>query len=415
MTRRARKRCPIQPETLVIGVDIAKDKHLPLASGGDGSERRGRAFSNSAAGFQQLLEFADETVKRFKASDFVVALEPTGHYGQPLMSWLHQHGVPVYQVQPLHTSRLKELYDGTRRKTDAKDAGLIAEICRQGRGRPYRALEGPFAELHVLCRQRQALVKRRGQTKNRLHRHLDVVFPELRHLFPKGLSASCLWVLRHVPTPAQVLALGVDGLMAGLREASRGQLGRQRAEALMEAAKLSVGVTSALGAHRLAIGQLLDQLDDEMKQLEVVEREMARQLDQVPYAPRLLTIPQVGVVTVATLLGELGDLRGYRVAQQLIAMAGLDLVETSSGKRQGKRRISRRGRAYARQILYLAALRLGKRVLAAPRQRMEARNKPAAQAAVANMCRLLRILHALVRDDVDFDASRLPSGEAEAA
>jgi transposase len=62
---------------------------------------------------------------------------------------------------------------------------------------------------------------------------------------------------------------------------------------------------------------------------------MTDALRQVPYAPLLRSIPQLGVVTVATLLGELGDLNAYRHAKQVIAMAGLDLVENSSGERQG--------------------------------------------------------------------------------
>ena len=139
---------------------------------------------------------------------------------------------------------------------------------------------------------------------------------------------------------------------------------------------------------------------------------MLEQLAAVPYAQRMLSIPRLGALTAATLLGELGDLRDYNHAAQLIKMAGLDRVESSSGQHKGKRHISRRGRRYARQMLYLAALRLGGGVLAGPRDRMvEVHKKEPTKAAVANMCRLLRILHALVRDDVDFDLHRFASAE----
>ena len=414
VARRARKRCPIQSDTVVVGIDVAKGKHLAVACCGDGTELKRKPFKCDAAGFAELLEYSEWAVRRSGSRGYVVALEPSGHYSQPLVSWLQRQEVEVYLVQPLHTNRLKELYDGTGRKTDEKDAAVIADICRQGRAKPYRLLQGPYAELRVLCRQREGLMKRQSQTLNRLHRHLDVVFPELPRHFSKLKSATCLWVLRHVPTPAQLMAMGLDELAVGLRKASRGQLGRQRAEALLSAATESVGVNEGLGGHCLSITQLVDQLEEELAQLAVVERAMAEQLEQVPYATRLLSVPGLGAVTVATLLGELGDLRDYRVAQQLISMAGLDLVENSSGQRKGVRRISRRGRAYARYFLYLAAIRLGGTVLAEPRRRMvEERNKPATKAAVANMCRLLRILHALVRDDADFDCARYETSEPE--
>ena len=134
---------------------------------------------------------------------------------------------------------------------------------------------------------------------------------------------------------------------------------------------------------------------------------MAEVLKRVPYARLLRTIPRLGVVTLATLLGELGDLKGYNHSKQLIVMAGLDLVEISSGVHQGHHHISRRGSAYARQMLYLAALRVGSGVMAEPRRRqVEGAKKAPTKAAVANMARLLRVMFALVRDGQPFDATK---------
>ena len=45
-------------------------------------------------------------------------------------------------------------------------------------------------------------------------------------------------------------------------------------------------------------------------------------LEKVPYAELLLTVPQLGSVTVATILGETGDLRHYKNAEMVIKMAG---------------------------------------------------------------------------------------------
>lgn len=405
---KARTRCPIQSEILIVGIDVAKGKHLAVACAGDGREMPPLSFGNDAEGFSELVRYCEASASETGAKDFVVALEPSGHYAESLVAWLSARRVEVYRVQPLHTNRLKSIYDGTWRKTDRKDAAVIAELCRQGWAKPYRILQGPFAELRVLVRRRQGLIKRRSQAINRLHRHLDVMFPELMGHFRKLESASCRWVLRHAPTPAQVLDLGLDELSDGLRTASRGQLGRGKAREILASAEASVGVTEGIAAHRLCLHQQLEALSEVARQLERVEAAMCEQLRGVPYVGRLLSVPRIGVITVATLLGELGDLRDYRVARQLIAMVGLDLVESTSGQRRGARTISRRGRAYGRYILYLAALRLGNTVLAEPRRRMvEERNKHATQAAMANMARLLRIFHALVRDDVDFDPERL--------
>ena len=415
--RRRTLRCSIiQSNLVVIGVDVAKTTFVAVGLHGDGAETKPRSFAMTRAGFDGFATWWEQVATKAKAEGVVFALEPTGHYGTPLATWLQALGQTVLLVQPLHTNRVKELYDGTRRKTDAKDAAVIADLCRRGVCRPWQAPRGAFAAQRVLSRRREQVVVQQSQATNRLHRHLDVVFPELRLHFTKPTSATVLALLEVACTPRAILALPFGELVALLRAASRGQLGEDRARALVTAAETSIGIAEGVQAHQLAIRQTVAELRQVRELLAEIESEMRASLREVPYAARMLSVPKLGAITAATLLGELGDLRGYRHAAQLIKMAGLDLVESSSGQLKGKRHISRRGRRYARQMLYLAALRLGGGALAAPRHRMvELHKKEPTKAAVANMCRLLRILHALVRDNVDFEPARYALAEATMA
>lgn len=410
MSRRTRQCVPVQSDIVVVGIDVAKEEQTAVAVSGAEQEAKPLKFGFHQEGFEKLVRYASEAVRRREARRFVAAMEPTGHYGLPLATWLEERGVEVWSVQPLHTSRAKELFDGTRRKTDAKDARVIADLCRRGRSVRYPVARGPFAELKVLCRQREQWVKRRSQVVNRLHRHLDVVFPELRRIFSDLEGRTSVWVLQNAPTPSDVLALGDEKLWEAFRRVGRGQACRERLEKLEAAARTSVGIREGLEGHRLAIRQLLDELKWVNARKGEVERMIFERFAEVPYAGRLVSLPRLGRITAATLLGEFGDLRSYSHPRQLIKMAGLDLVEHSSGERKGRRYISRRGRRYARQLLYMAALRLGGRggALEVPRTRMvegPKKVKPV-KAAVANMCRLLRILHAIARDGVGFEAGR---------
>lgn len=396
-----RRRCtPIAADVAVVGVDIAKRSFVAVTQKGDGTLSKARTFKTSRDGFESFQAWAEAHGK------WVVAFEPTGHYGETLVNWLHDEGVPLFQVQPVLTKRSKELLDGTRRKTDAKDAAVVAELCRRGIAKPFVPLHGPFAELRVLSRHREQLVKRKSQIQNRLHWQLDVAFPELLPLFHRLDSAACRRLLQIAPFPSDVLGVDEAVLTEEMRVASRGALRADFVRNLRAAAERSIGVVRAVEARRLAIAQLLAELEEVGDRLAGIEERMSACLEQVEYAPRLLSVPRLGKLTVAILLAEFGDFRNYRLAKQLIAMAGLDLIEQSSGERRGHRHISRRGRRYARQVLYLAVLRLGWTVLSEPRRRMIEDNKLApTKAAVANICRLLRILHALVRDDQDFDAA----------
>lgn len=393
----------IQPNRIVLGVDVAKKASVAVAQASDGKVSRPLTFEMNWRGFEALLEFGRRSKAAARAKDFVVALEPTGHYGAPLVKWLEDQSVEVMRVEALHTNRFKELVDGTRRKTDAKDAVTIAMLCRQGTYRPYRLLTGVYAELRVLSRRREQLVKQRSQTTNRLHRHLDEVFPELPALFDR-IGPTLLALLAVASSPRAMMAMPENELATLLWTASRGNLGRERARDVRTAAEMSVGSPLAAEAHQLAIRQLVADLRHLHGQLSEVEVEMKTRLAEVPYAADLLTIPRLGAITLATLLGEFGDLRHYDRAAKLIKHAGLDLVELSSGTRKGQRGISRRGRRYARQLLFLAALRMGGAFKSA-RARLLARDKEPMVAAVANMCRLLRVMHAIVRDGVPYDAS----------
>jgi len=71
-------------------------------------------------------------------------------------------------------------------------------------------------------------------------------------------------------------------------------------------------------------------------------------LEGLPYSSKLLSIKGFGVVSVAGLIGEIGDFRQFNTQPEIMKLAGLNLYEISSGKMKGQRRISKRGRSLLR-------------------------------------------------------------------
>ena len=115
----------------------------------------------------------------------------------------------------------------------------------------------------------------------------------------------------------------------------------------------------------------------------------------------MLSIPGIGAITVATILGEVGDLRGYHSAREIIKLAGLNLYEISSGEHNGQKRITKRGKPLLRLILYMASLRMirTKGTFNEFYQRLTAKGKAKTKAIVASMCKLIRIIFALVKNE----------------
>lgn len=127
---------------------------------------------------------------------------------------------------------------------------------------------------------------------------------------------------------------------------------------LVAAATASIGLKEGTTAARMELNTLLGQFDLFNGQLEAIMTQVLHILDNIPGAAEMLTVPGVGVVTVAGFLAEVGDLNNYDHGQQIIRLAGLNLIENSSGKRKGKTGISKRGRSRLRALLFRAVLPL---------------------------------------------------------
>jgi len=85
-------------------------------------------------------------------------------------------------------------------------------------------------------------------------------------------------------------------------------------------------------------------------------------------------------------------------------LAGLDLYEISSGKRKGQRRISKRGRSLLRKILYNAAISTIRKngIMHAQYERLIGRGMKRTPALIVIAKKLLRVIHAMLRDDRDY-------------
>ncbi|WCK52997.1 transposase [Aneurinibacillus sp. Ricciae_BoGa-3] len=163
--------------TLVVGVDIAKHKHVARAQGYRGIEiGKPCTFDNSRSGFTHLWKWTRSLMEAHCKTHVVFGMEPTGHYWMPLAQFLRHEGVPVVLVNPLHVKRSKELDDNSPTKNDVKDARVIAQLMKDGRYSEPQIPQGIYAELRVGMNIREQLSKDLLQVKGRIHNWLDRYF-----------------------------------------------------------------------------------------------------------------------------------------------------------------------------------------------------------------------------------------------
>ena len=415
MASRARSRAVIKPDVLVVGIDVAKRRHVAAIRRPDGIKLAPFPFENSRSGFEKLLRRTERAREQLGCRSVLFALEATGHYGHALRQFVSEQGHPVIGINPAHTKRAKELEDNSPEKSDPKDARVIADLAAQGRGRLTVMPRGVYADLRRLGKFRERLVNERVRHCNRYLGLLDLLFPELCNLVRNPACRSIRRLLAECATPGEIASLGFDDLVKKLSSWSRKRISWQKTAEIYRLAGSSIGITEGLDAARFELRHMLSALDRLDIELAEVAQLQKTTLQGVPYADLLLSVPQMGPVSVATILGETGDLRSYRDADAVIKMAGYNLYTVSSGSFRGKTRITKRGRPLLRRHLFLAALRLSK--TGAPLNefhRRLVRHKPRPMVIVGSCRKLLRLMVALVRDGRRFEPGLLGTGKQAA-
>ena len=183
-----------------------------------------------------------------------------------------------------------------------------------------------------------------------------------------------------------------------------GKFGVKEAERLISLARDTIGIKEGIAGIVLDIHHILVQLQTLNGFVQEIEAEMAKALERIPCSTRILSMKGLGVVTVAGLIGEVGDFSKFRTQPEIMKLAGLDLYEISSGKRKGQKRISKRGRSLLRKILYNAAISTIRKngIMCTQYANLIGRGMKRTSALIVIAKKLLRIIHAMVRDDRDY-------------
>ncbi|NMP23302.1 IS110 family transposase, partial [Sulfobacillus harzensis] len=337
----------ITATTLVVGVDIAKERHVAQAMNFRGIvlTSRALAFANTRAEFEQFVARLRDIQMAHGMTDVVVGMESTGHYWFALAHWLQDQGITVVIVNPATTKRNKENRDNSPSKSDPKDAIVIAEVVTRGYYTLYERSEWQFHQLRVLVASRERWVQERSRARNRIIRWVDIWFPELTQVFPDLFTDRALATLTHFPTPAQVRVLTPDTMVDVWRRymaRAAGARGLRCAQALQEAAARSIGETVGLDDARWELQHLLVSYRHAYQVVEETDTRLEALLAKIPCAPLLRS---VGIPTseTAAILAFGGDLRQLAHGDQLLRKAGLNLAERTSGKYKGHIKLAKRG------------------------------------------------------------------------
>lgn len=333
---------------IYVGIDIAKETHVAAAMDTNGVILlEPFAFQNDHEGFK-LLKAKLDSLK----GDILVGLESTAHYAENVIFFLHSQHYKLAVINPVQTAAMRKT--GIRKaKTDKVDSLLICKTLACNSFRLYSDTDVKTLQLKSLCRFRQNLKKSKARLKIQLTSYVDTLFPELQFFFKSGLHIkTCYELLKTYPSPDEIAALHLSKLSNFLSKASRGRFGKQDAKSLKSLAKSSVGVKNTFIS--IQITQTIAQIELIESQIDELENIIEKAMDELDSV--IMTVPGIGKINGAMILGEIGDIKRFSHPSKLLAYAGLDPVVNQSGKFNAKHtKMSKRGSKTLRYALINAA------------------------------------------------------------
>jgi len=248
-------------------------------------------------------------------------------------------GFIVYAINPLAASRYRDRYSVSRAKSDAGDAFVLANILRTDRSahRPVPSDSELVRAVRVLARAQQEAVWNRQQEQNKLRSLLREYYPSALQTFADVAAPVAREVLLIAPTPAHAARLRRSSLTAALTRAGRqrgipAEVERIWAGLRSEQLRQPPMVEDAMGEQALAYLRSLSTAAENTDRLETA---MAARFDSHPDAALITSLPGLGPVLGARILGELGDDRSrFADAKSVKAFAGTAPVTRASGTKR---------------------------------------------------------------------------------
>jgi transposase len=251
-----------------------------------------------------------------------------------LVSYLLDQGFQVHPIPPAAVKPYRARRRRTGAKSDPDDAQILSDIlCQDSHLFPPLARDsGLVSQIRSTYRARQQLVRHRTQLINQLKSNLKSYFPSALQLFSSLDSAIAHAFLLAFPSPQAAHLASQQQLRSffSKHHYSRPDCIPHILQQLSQP-PLPIASWAALAGHSLTQA-LLAQLAVLRQHIARLEKELAQLLSQHPDAHIFLSLPRVGVILAAGLLGEIGDCRHkFKRAAHIQAFAGTAPVTFQSG------------------------------------------------------------------------------------
>lgn len=385
-----------------IGIDISKYKHdCCIISAADQKVVSKVTIKNNKAGFNELLTIIHSLAN---PADIRIGFESTAHYALNLELFLENSLLTFMEVNPVLISEYKKSKTLRRTKTDSVDCESIARWLMTVEYKPHSKGFYHAYSLKSLTRLRDKLIRQRSFYLIKITNVLDHTFPEFKPFFNERLSKTALYLLENYGS-AEKMARMNSASYEKLRSLSRGKFSPQQFLRLKELAANTVGVNNSI--FDVELNSLLSLYKSLVKEINTIEKEINKLIEEVH--PHYMSVPGIGPLSAAVIYSEYGDISNFTNPGQMLAFAGIEPGINESGTESHGGKMVKRGSSQLRYTLINCCLPLIRfdMTFATYYAKKRGEGKPHRVAITHVAKKLIRVIYALERQDIDFNAQKL--------
>lgn len=393
---------------LFVGIDWAEEHHDVCVMGSDGRVRAKGRVGNDLAGIAKIHDLIAGAVVDEEEDESQVAIGVETDRGL-LIRALVAAGYRVLAVNPLAVDRYRDRHRVSGAKSDPGDARVLADMVRTDahQHRPVAADSDLAEAIKLVARSHQSAIWSRRRLANQVRSALREYYPAALTAFDDLTSSDAIEVLAIAPTPEQGRSLSRSKIASALRRGGRQLNIDSKAVKVQTALRTDqLGQPSTVtGAYAAIVASLTQVIAAHNHQIAELEAVLDEHFGQHPDAAIFRSLPGLGVVTGARVLGEFGDEPDrYADAKARRNYAGTSPLTVASGTRRIVRARHIRNRRLADALHWWAFNAItrspGARALY-DRRRAAGDTHSGALRVVAN--RLVAILHGCLRTRTPYD------------
>lgn len=317
---------------LCVGNDWSEGHHDVHVMDLEGRSLASGRFENSLdgmAGFHELIgEFCGDPAEVVVGIETDRGLWVTG---------LVAAGYQVLAVNPKAASRYRDRHTVSGAKSDAGDARMLADLVRTDRHN-HRVCAGDSAlveSIKIEARAHQNLIWARARQANQLRNSLREYYPAALEAFDDLTHKDALAVIGRAPTPQAGARLSKKQIIAALKKGGRQRSLETKAEEIQQVLRQPHLATNDLvvDAFAASVKALVAVLVEFNQQIRTLQADLESRFSQHPDTDIIRSLPGLGVIIGARVLGEFGDdPNRYADAKSRKNYAGTAPITIASGR-----------------------------------------------------------------------------------